>query len=235
MHTLNEYWIALEWLSVIHHQPQLLSGQHVEIAGIQRWEWLSYNHPNQLHGSCVVLITVHLLLLVSLWLLRDFRCIQSTEVYSWGGCSLYMFYMWLYTTINRMYLSIEYKTLLMRSYCTIYRHSWTFYNVLCLSTHDLSIYNRPYIVDTPTVYDSTVRDRVFQGGSHEWTDHSFNTTLTKGQAPETDNDWQFMADKPYREVLGSVMYAQIATRPDLSYAVSPPSANLHPTQRSNIG
>jgi hypothetical protein len=29
-----------------------------------------------------------------------------------------------------------------------------------------------------------------------------------------------MKDKPYREVLGSVMYAQIATRPDLSYAVS---------------
>ena len=23
----------------------------VEIAGIWRWEWLSYNHPNQLHGS----------------------------------------------------------------------------------------------------------------------------------------------------------------------------------------
>ena len=30
----------------------------------------------------------------------------------------------------------------------------------------------------------------------------------------------FMADKPYREVLGSVMYAQIGTQPDLSYAVS---------------
>ena len=28
----------------------------VEIAGIQRWEQLSYNHPNQLHGSGVVLI-----------------------------------------------------------------------------------------------------------------------------------------------------------------------------------
>ena len=53
----------------------------VEIAGIWRWERLSYNHPNQLHGSGVVLITVHLLLLVSLWLLRDFRFIQSTEIY----------------------------------------------------------------------------------------------------------------------------------------------------------
>ena len=96
----------------------LYSEELVEKAGIRRWEQLSYNHHNQLHGSGVVLITVHLLLLVSLWLLKDFRCIQSTEVYWGGGHSLYTFYMWLYTTISRMYLSIEYKMLLMRSYCT---------------------------------------------------------------------------------------------------------------------
>ena len=30
----------------------------------------------------------------------------------------------------------------------------------------------------------------------------------------------FMADKPYREALGSIMYAQVTTHPDLSYAVS---------------
>ena len=29
-----------------------------------------------------------------------------------------------------------------------------------------------------------------------------------------------MADKPYCKALGSVMYAQVATHPDLSYAVS---------------
>ncbi|RDB17165.1 Retrovirus-related Pol polyprotein from transposon TNT 1-94 [Hypsizygus marmoreus] len=44
--------------------------------------------------------------------------------------------------------------------------------------------------------------------------------LNKEQAPSTPEERQFMKDKPYREVLGSVMYAQIATRPDLSYAVS---------------
>ena len=33
---------------------------NVEIAGIWRWERLSHNHPNQLHGSGVVLITIHL-------------------------------------------------------------------------------------------------------------------------------------------------------------------------------
>jgi hypothetical protein len=44
--------------------------------------------------------------------------------------------------------------------------------------------------------------------------------LTKAQAPSTDAERHFMKDKPYREVLGSVMYTQIATRPDLSYAAS---------------
>ena len=46
------------------------------------------------------------------------------------------------------------------------------------------------------------------------------TTLTKEQAPQTTEQQVFMADKPYRELLGSIMYAQIATRPDLSYAIS---------------
>lgn len=45
-------------------------------------------------------------------------------------------------------------------------------------------------------------------------------TLTKGQVPEADEDQKFMVDKLYREILGSIMYAQIAKQPDLSYAVS---------------
>ena len=39
-------------------------------------------------------------------------------------------------------------------------------------------------------------------------------------APITAEDRAFMADKPYRELLGSIMYAQIVTQPNLSYAVS---------------
>ncbi|KAF8239798.1 hypothetical protein L208DRAFT_1050669, partial [Tricholoma matsutake] len=35
--------------------------------------------------------------------------------------------------------------------------------------------------------------------------------LTKEQAPSTEADRHFMIDKPYREVLSSVMYAQITT------------------------
>ena len=44
--------------------------------------------------------------------------------------------------------------------------------------------------------------------------------LNKSQAPTTEEEQYFMRDKPYREVLGAVMYAQIATRPDVSYAVA---------------
>ena len=47
-----------------------------------------------------------------------------------------------------------------------------------------------------------------------------STTLTKEKAPQTAEECTFMADKPYHELLRSIMYAQIATCPDLSYAVS---------------
>ena len=39
-------------------------------------------------------------------------------------------------------------------------------------------------------------------------------------APITVEDRAFMAYKPYQELLGSIMYTQITTRHDLSYAVS---------------
>ena len=45
-------------------------------------------------------------------------------------------------------------------------------------------------------------------------------TLSKDQGPKTPEDHALMVDKPYWEVLGSIMYAQIGTQPDLSYAVS---------------
>ena len=35
--------------------------------------------------------------------------------------------------------------------------------------------------------------------------------LTRDMAPITAEDRAFMADKPYQELLGSIMYAQIAT------------------------
>jgi hypothetical protein len=44
--------------------------------------------------------------------------------------------------------------------------------------------------------------------------------LDQNLSPKTDSERKEMADKPYRPVLGSVMWGQLATRPDLSFAVS---------------
>jgi hypothetical protein len=44
--------------------------------------------------------------------------------------------------------------------------------------------------------------------------------LDTNMSPKTDSEKRDMDDKPYRSVLGSVMWGQLATRPDLSFAVS---------------
>jgi hypothetical protein len=44
--------------------------------------------------------------------------------------------------------------------------------------------------------------------------------LENNMSPQTDSERLQMKDKPYRAVLGSVMWGQLATRPDLSFSVS---------------
>jgi len=44
--------------------------------------------------------------------------------------------------------------------------------------------------------------------------------LETNMSPKTDSEKRQMTDKPYRPILGSVMWGQLATRPDLSFAVS---------------
>src|SRR5258705_804556 len=39
-------------------------------------------------------------------------------------------------------------------------------------------------------------------------------------SPKTESEKQQMADNAFRPVLGSIMWGQLATRPDLSFAVS---------------
>lgn len=46
------------------------------------------------------------------------------------------------------------------------------------------------------------------------------TTLNSEMSPKTDSEKKEMGDKPYRSILGSVMWGQLATRPDLSFSVS---------------
>jgi len=45
-------------------------------------------------------------------------------------------------------------------------------------------------------------------------------TLDQDMSPKMDSKRKEMVNKPYRPILGSVMWGQIATRPDLSFAVS---------------
>jgi hypothetical protein len=44
--------------------------------------------------------------------------------------------------------------------------------------------------------------------------------LDNEMSPKTDSEKKEMKDKPYRSLLGSVMWGQLATRPDLSFSVS---------------
>jgi hypothetical protein len=44
--------------------------------------------------------------------------------------------------------------------------------------------------------------------------------LDNEMSPKTDSERREMKDKPYRAILGSVMWGQLATRPDLSFSVS---------------
>jgi hypothetical protein len=44
--------------------------------------------------------------------------------------------------------------------------------------------------------------------------------LDNSMSPKTDSERMMMNDKPYCPVLGSVMWGQLATRPDLSFSVS---------------
>ncbi|KAJ3474806.1 hypothetical protein NLI96_g12247 [Meripilus lineatus] len=44
--------------------------------------------------------------------------------------------------------------------------------------------------------------------------------LSASQCPATDEDKQAMASVPYINAVGALMYLAIATRPDISFAVS---------------
>ncbi len=52
-------------------------------------------------------------------------------------------------------------------------------------------------------------------------------SLSLSQCPKTPEDILYMADKPYRSLVGSLMYLAMGSRPDLAYAIQQLSQFLH--------
>ena len=44
--------------------------------------------------------------------------------------------------------------------------------------------------------------------------------LSAGMSPSTDDECLYIAQVPYQSIVGSLMYAMVCTRPDISQAVS---------------
>ena len=44
--------------------------------------------------------------------------------------------------------------------------------------------------------------------------------LSAAQCPSSDEDVEYMSKIPYSSAVGSLMYAMVCSRPDLSYAMS---------------
>ena len=60
-----------------------------------------------------------------------------------------------------------------------------------------------------------------------------SSQLSKDQSPSTTSHWEEMQKVPYREAIGSLMYAAIGTRPDITYAVTALSQYLQNPGRAH--
>ena len=49
---------------------------------------------------------------------------------------------------------------------------------------------------------------------------SHGISLSKSQCPNTKDEREKMSKIPYASAIGSIMYAMLCTRPDVSYALS---------------
>lgn len=79
-------------------------------------------------------------------------------------------------------------------------------------TGDISLSQCPYL-------ERMLERFGFRSSNPKYTPLPAGLVLTESQSPSNESEKHYMKDKPYREALGSLMWAQAATRPDLSYAV----------------
>jgi hypothetical protein len=83
----------------------------------------------------------------------------------------------------------------------------------------ISISSRPYIERVLARYGMT-------DCNPKSTPLSVGMELTSAQCPSTPAEHAFMADKPYREAVGSLQHAANTTRPDIAYSTNCLSAFL---------
>ena len=55
---------------------------------------------------------------------------------------------------------------------------------------------------------------------HVTTPLALHFKLSKIQATQTEEDWEYMGNVPYANTVGSLMYGMICSRPDLAHGVS---------------
>jgi transposase InsO family protein len=79
--------------------------------------------------------------------------------------------------------------------------------------HTISLSQRSYV-------DSIIRRFNFEDLKPVSNPMEPSTRLHSGQSPSTGAEYAAMRHIPYREAVGSLMYASLGTRPDISYAVT---------------
>jgi hypothetical protein len=71
-----------------------------------------------------------------------------------------------------------------------------------------------------TYIDKVIRRFSMQNSKRGSLPMAHGTVLNKQQCPKTDKDVENMKRVPYASAIGSIMYAMLCTRPDVSYALS---------------
>jgi hypothetical protein len=80
--------------------------------------------------------------------------------------------------------------------------------------------NRTLSLSQKSYFDSIIRCFNFQDLKPVSNPMEPITKLHSGQSPSTGADYAAMCHVPYHKAIGSLMYASLGTRPDISYAVA---------------